>query len=71
MTTEDTPTPAPGDLYARDQHFYLITEVRDSLDGPLVVADAQLEDHQPRQRILKAADCRPAGLAGGTRIWES
>lgn len=69
--TPETPTPAPGDLYARDKHFYLITELRDSLDGPLVVADAQTEDVQPRQRILKASDCRPAGRAGTTPIWES
>lgn len=65
------PLPAVGDLLARDTVLYPITELRESLDGPLVVATADLPDLMPQQVILKASDCRPAGMAGDLRIWRT
>ncbi len=69
MTATDTPS--PGHLLARDGEFYPITEIRESLDGPLVVADAPREGMIPARLILKAADLRAAGQAGETTIWRT
>jgi hypothetical protein len=71
-------TPAVGDHLSREhgpekgQAFYEIVELRDTLDGPLVVArldEAAAAHHGHSEIQLKASDLRAAGTIAGATIW--
>lgn len=58
-------TPAVGDLVARHEAFHDVAELRDSLDGTLVICTTDDGNFQ-----LLAQDLLPAGAVKGVSIWK-